>query len=175
MSHLRSLLELSWSVSCLLLFGALVFSFVLSSHFFSNSECSSACIPLIRYTRFVVLNVFVVLPPCKIDWPHALQIANFVSSTTNRWPLHWYSQPPTSQKSKLMTKLTTCAVRNLVWCLLLRLHQYWDRLIGQHPLVSVSDVFVTGVADNQLCMHKTDHCHMLIILSEYLSNSNFLP
>ena len=70
------------TTSCLLLLGALAFSFVLSSHFFSNSECSCACIPLIWYTRFVVLNVFVVLPPREIDWPHALQIPNFVSSPT---------------------------------------------------------------------------------------------
>ena len=53
---------------------ALAFSFVLSSHFFSNSECSSVC--------NVVLNVFVVLPLREIDWPHALQIANFASSPT---------------------------------------------------------------------------------------------
>ena len=27
--------------------------------------------------------------------------------------------------------------------------------------------FVTGMADNQLCMRKTDHCHVLTILFEF--------
>jgi len=43
------------------------------------------------------------------------------------------------------------------------------RISAYRPTSACIDIgcFVTGMADNQLRMRKTDHCHMLIILPEF--------
>lgn len=89
------------------------------SHFFWFSECISTSVAYMKYTRYVVLKVFVVLPPGEKHSTDELRVKTFTSCLTlkyivlNRRPLLRHSQSFT-QKWTTQLKQNFCKARMLV-------------------------------------------------------------